>query len=219
MAIHFMSDLHLEATKGYETFEIEPRAPVLALLGDISNVKLHKAGLTAFLERQLLQFQTVLYVSGNHEPYHSTWPETCAILRELEADINARRAAVASAAAAAPTEEGCNKDEGSSALGELVVLDRVMFRLPAPHSDTVVLGCSLFSHVPAEHAEAVAKGVSDFRYVGDGWNVNGHNNVHMATRCPASTTAAPWDWSGPRVRRRSRVGQNVPCWRWALSSI
>jgi hypothetical protein len=35
MAIQIVSDLHLEAPKAYDVFDIVPQAPYLALLGDI----------------------------------------------------------------------------------------------------------------------------------------------------------------------------------------
>lgn len=159
MAVQIVSDLHLEAPKAYDVFEIVPRAPVLALLGDIGNVEPHKADLAAFLERQLCQFQAVLLVPGNHEAYHSTWPRTLGILRSLEEDVSARRAA------------------GDAALGELVVLDRGTFRLPGP-SGTIILGCSLFSYVPPERAMAVSMGSNDFYQIDDGWDVAAHNRAH-----------------------------------------
>jgi hypothetical protein len=159
MAIQIVSDLHLEAPKAYDVFEIVPRAPVLALLGDIGNVEPHKADLTAFIEQQLRQFQAVLFVPGNHEPYHSTWPRTLDILRSLEEDIRARRAA------------------GDTALGELVVLDRGTYRLPGS-SGTIVLGCSLFSYVPPEREMAVSMGLNDFFHIGDDWSLATHNRAH-----------------------------------------
>lgn len=51
MAVQIISDLHLEAPKGYDIFDIVPTAPYLALLGDISNVVLHKDDYLAFLTR------------------------------------------------------------------------------------------------------------------------------------------------------------------------
>lgn len=60
-----MSDLHLEAPKAYDFFEITPCAPHLALLGDIGNVIQHKVEFFDFLTRQLKKFCTVLFVPGN----------------------------------------------------------------------------------------------------------------------------------------------------------
>ncbi|KAH8665288.1 hypothetical protein BGZ60DRAFT_506259 [Tricladium varicosporioides] len=42
MAVQVLSDLHLEAPKAYDFFNIIPKAPYLALLGDIGNVASHK---------------------------------------------------------------------------------------------------------------------------------------------------------------------------------
>jgi hypothetical protein len=49
MAVQILSDLHLEAPKAYDIFEVVPKAPYLALLGDISNIVLHKDDCIAFL--------------------------------------------------------------------------------------------------------------------------------------------------------------------------
>ena len=140
MAIQILSDLHLEVGKAYDIFEIEPKAPHLAVLGDIGTVVVHKEDFLGFLTRQLRQFQTVMFVPGNHEAYHSSWSETLDILHAFERETNAP-----------------NKD---TSLGKFVLLDRVVFRLP--DSNTVILGCSLFSYVPPESQMAVKMGLNDF---------------------------------------------------------
>jgi 3',5'-cyclic AMP phosphodiesterase CpdA len=91
MAVQILSDLHLEAPKAYDIFEIEAHAPNLALLGDIGNVAAHRHDFLGFLSRQLLQFRTVMFVPGNHEAYESTWAETLDILLAFQRDWNARR--------------------------------------------------------------------------------------------------------------------------------
>ena len=77
-AIQVMSDLHLEysfhcpgnsTVAGYEAFDCKPCAPVLALLGDVGLVS--QNGLFVFLRRQLLKYEKILYVMGNHEFYDS----------------------------------------------------------------------------------------------------------------------------------------------------
>ncbi len=60
-----MSDLHLESGSGYDTFMIEPRAPYLALLGDVGNTRDDK--LYKFFETQLRRFQKVFFLLGNHD--------------------------------------------------------------------------------------------------------------------------------------------------------
>ena len=152
MAIQILSDLHLEAPKGYDVFEITPKAPFLALLGDIGNVAKHKDDFFGFLTRQLEQFRAVLFVPGNHEAYHSSWPETLTILRDFEDRVSENHS-----------------------LGVFVLLDRTVFRLP--DSNTVVLGCSLFSHVPPESEMTVGASLNDF-YHTNGWDVAAHNEAH-----------------------------------------
>ena|SRR5579859_561396 len=74
VCIQVMSDLHLESGSGYDTFVIEPRAPYLALLGDIGNTRDDK--LYKFFETQLRRFQKVFFLLGNHEPYYSSFPKS-----------------------------------------------------------------------------------------------------------------------------------------------
>lgn len=84
MAVQILSDLHLEAPKGYDIFEIVPKVPYLALLGDIGNITTHKDECLAFLTLQLKHFRSVLFVPGNHEAYGSNWPDTLTTLRDFE---------------------------------------------------------------------------------------------------------------------------------------
>lgn len=152
MSIQILSDLHLEAPKAYDVFEIVPKAPILALLGDIGNIKPHRAECLAFLTQQLRAFRTVLFVPGNHEAYHSSWPETLAILRQFEQDVR-----------------------GDVSLGEFVLLDRAMFQVP--ETNTVILGCSLFSRVPPESREDIGFGLNEFFQTVD-WDVDAYNESH-----------------------------------------
>jgi len=82
--IQVMSDLHLEFTfrgpgnsgiAGYNAFDCKPCATVLALLGDIGLVS-HE-GLFVFLRRQLLKYEKILYVMGNHEFYSGSYVHIC----------------------------------------------------------------------------------------------------------------------------------------------
>ena len=152
MAVQLVADLHLEAPKSYDIFEILPKAPYLALLGDIGNAVSHQDDYLAFLTVQLRQFRVVMLVPGNHEPYHSSWDQTLDLLRTFEQDVS--------------------KD---FSLGEFVLLDRTVFRLP--DSNTVILGCSLFSAVPAESEMNVSMGLNDFFHIKD-WDVSAHNKAH-----------------------------------------
>ncbi|KAL1868845.1 hypothetical protein VTK73DRAFT_3488 [Phialemonium thermophilum] len=153
MAIQLLSDLHLEAPKAYDIFEVVPKAPYLALLGDIGNVAAHKDECLAFFTRQLMKFRIVFLVPGNHEAYHSNWRTTLDILHAFEQDV-------------------LNNQE----LGDFVLLDRVSFRLPG--CNTVILGCSLFSMVPPESRTSVSLGLNDFFHIGD-WDVDAHNEAHQ----------------------------------------
>lgn len=152
MNIQILSDLHLESPKAYDLYTIPPKAPYLALLGDIGNVVAHKDDILAFLTRHLCQFKAILFVPGNHEAYHSSWEETIAILSAFEEQV-----------------------ERDSSLGHFAVLDRGTYRPPG--SATVILGCSLFSYIPEESQMAVEMGLNDFFLI-QNWTVADHNNAH-----------------------------------------
>ena len=152
MEIQILSDLHLEAPKGYDVFEITPTAPYLALLGDIGNTA-HKGEFRAFLTQQLKQFRAVFLVPGNHEPYHSTWPDSLAFFTSFREDA-----------------------EKDLSLGKFILLDRANFHIP--DTNTVILGCSLFSHVPAASQMNVEMGLNDFFHSGDEWTIQEHNKAH-----------------------------------------
>lgn len=153
MSIQIVSDLHLESPKAYDVFDIAPKAPVLALLGDIGNIVVHRDECIEFLTRHLAQFRAVLFVPGNHEAYYSDWPETLNALRAFEQQV-----------------------QSNDALGEFVLLDRMTYRLPG--TNTVILGCSLFSFVPPESEMAVSFGLNDFFQIKD-WDIKAHNDAHQ----------------------------------------
>ncbi|KND87545.1 Uncharacterized protein TOPH_07816 [Tolypocladium ophioglossoides CBS 100239] len=152
MAVQILSDLHLETPKAYDIFEIVPKAPYLALLGDIGNVVTHKDDCLGFLRKQLGQFRAVLFVPGNHEAYHSSWPEVLDVLLAFELDIRE-----------------------DTSLGEFALLDRGAYQLPG--TNVTILGCSLFSLVPAKSHMAVSLGLNDFFQTAD-WDVDAHNAAH-----------------------------------------
>ncbi|KAJ6445427.1 ankyrin repeats (3 copies) domain-containing protein [Purpureocillium lavendulum] len=152
MAVQILSDLHLETPKAYDIFDVVPKAPVLALLGDIGNIVLHKEDCLDFFSRQLAQFRAVLFVPGNHEAYHSDWPKTLDALRAFEHQVRS-----------------------DDSIGEFVLLDRASYRLP--ETDVVILGCSLFSFVPRQSEMNVSLGINDFFQTND-WDVSAHNKAH-----------------------------------------
>ncbi|CAK7224704.1 hypothetical protein SBRCBS47491_005640 [Sporothrix bragantina] len=168
MRIQIVSDLHLEAPKAYDLFEIQPAAPVLALIGDIGNVKPHRDELFDFLLRQLRQFETVLFVAGNHEAYHSSWRETRSILFEFAAHFRKI------------------SNSGEFGIGTFALLDQSTHHLPktAGRPETIVLGCPLFSHIPSKAEQAVSMGLNDFYQINDDdddatpWDVASHNASH-----------------------------------------
>ncbi|KEY73779.1 hypothetical protein S7711_03086 [Stachybotrys chartarum IBT 7711] len=151
MSIQIMSDLHLEMANEYATFHITPTADYLGLLGDIGNVVKHKEKFFEFITRQLLQFKAVLFVPGNHEAYHSNWEDTLATLRSFE------------------------MEERDKSMGKFILLHRERF--PIPGTNTIVLGCSLFSRVPSNMHIAMGMRINDFHAI-EGWTTDMHNEEH-----------------------------------------
>ena len=157
-SIQILSDLHLEAPMAYDTFEITPKAPHLALLGHIGNPgrESHKDKMFGFLNRQLRASRTLFFVPGNHEAYHSTWPATLSALEEFKHDADSRR-----------------KEDTS--LGIFVLMNRASFMMG---ERVLILGCSLFSLVPPERFPFVETGLNDFYQISSGWDVEEHNAAH-----------------------------------------
>ncbi|KXG50595.1 uncharacterized protein PGRI_043620 [Penicillium griseofulvum] len=156
-----LSDLHLETPSAYDVFKISPKAPYLALLGDIGVVK--DADFITFIETQLRQFQIVFFLLGNHEPYYSTWEDTKQALHQYSASVDRRRLAM----------EHNGRPE---TLGSFIFLDQTRYDLS---SDVTVLGCTLFSRVSEAHKEHISYGLNDFYNIKQ-WAVDDHTAAHEA---------------------------------------
>ncbi|KAI1912940.1 hypothetical protein LOZ12_004821 [Ophidiomyces ophidiicola] len=152
VCFQILSDLHLESPSAYSVFSIPPKSQQLALLGDIGNVRDQE--FFPFIEKQLAHFQTVFFLLGNHEPYHSSWAEARKQVYDFSNDVALRAA--------------------SDKLGKFVFLDRTRYDIS---EDITILGCTLHSHVTAEQEERVSFGLNDFYYI-DGWTVEAHNLTH-----------------------------------------
>jgi Calcineurin-like phosphoesterase len=150
-----ISDLHMELPAAYSIFEIEPKAPYLALLGDIGYVK--DAGFFDFLRKQLRAFQLVFLVLGNHEPYHSSWTDAISEVMRFQAESQAAFA----------------RGETS---GQLILLNRTRYDLSP---SVTILGCTLFSRVTEAQTEMVSFGLNDFYYIKD-WTIETHREAHLA---------------------------------------
>ncbi|KAL4795147.1 hypothetical protein BDV19DRAFT_389548 [Aspergillus venezuelensis] len=152
--IQILSDLHLETPAAYDIFEITPKTPFLALLDDIGYVQ--DDGFLSFLRNQLPVFK-VVFLLGNHEPYHSTWDEARSRIKRFSEDV------------AKSTHDG-------KPLGKLVFLNQTRYDI----SDTeTILGCTLFSRVTEDQKDYVSFGLNDFYRI-DGWSVEDHNEAHRS---------------------------------------
>lgn len=78
-----MSDLHLEMRQQYQSFAIPPRAPYLALAGDIGRLCDYE-GLLGFLASQCQFFRHIVLVLGNHEFFRGSRSEGLAAVKKLE---------------------------------------------------------------------------------------------------------------------------------------
>ncbi|KAJ5615149.1 hypothetical protein N7537_000263 [Penicillium hordei] len=160
-SFQILSDLHLESPSAYDVFEISPKAPFLALLGDIGVVR--DAGFITFIQTQLRQFQIVFFLPGNHEPYNSSWEETKQVLRQISASVDHWRSTT-------------GQDGHPQTMGSFVFLDQTRYDLSP---DVTVLGCTLFSRVSEAQKEQVSYGLNDFYHIRD-WTVDDHTAAHEA---------------------------------------
>ncbi|KAI0181723.1 Ser/Thr protein phosphatase superfamily [Hypoxylon sp. FL1284] len=155
VAIQIVSDLHLETPKAYDLFDITPKAPYLALLGDIGYI-CDSQDYFGFLRRHLLKFRVVFLVMGNHEPWHSTWEKAKETICDFEREISQER-------------------QTTDSLGEFILLDRKTCHIREPTGENIaILGCALFSRVPDESKTNVSFGINDFYRIDD-WTVEEYN--------------------------------------------
>jgi Calcineurin-like phosphoesterase len=157
MAVQFqiLSDLHLESPPAYDIYEIPPRAPYLALLGDIGNSISN--GLIDFLAKQLTKFEIVFLLLGNHEPYHGSWQDVKARVNAFSKTVVKRRA-------------------NGEALAQFVFLDQTRYDVS---EYVTVFGCTLHSHVLDDQLEHVSFGLNDFYLIKD-WDVPAHRQAHLS---------------------------------------
>lgn len=139
--IQVVSDLHLELRNNSYGPTIEPKAPYLALLGDIG--KPHQNSYKQFVAQQAAQFEKVFVVLGNHEYYGSA-------LGVPEKNLKAI----------------CEKHPNVVAL----LPDSPSHRVPDPSNpgkSMVVIGSTLWSSVPDKAAMAVATALNDYHMISD----------------------------------------------------
>ncbi|KAJ5715680.1 calcineurin-like phosphoesterase [Penicillium malachiteum] len=129
-----LSDLHLEISQLYSSYEIPVCADHLILAGDIGRL-IDYEGYRDFLQKQTDQFKPVTLVLGNHEFYEGTLEEGLEKAKRLE-------------------QEPCLK-------GRLILLHQKRYDLP--DSQVTILGCTLWSNIPAEVADIVQYKISDFQ--------------------------------------------------------
>lgn len=142
-----MSDLHLEVGQQYLSFNFDVTAPNLILAGDIGRLNDYQ-GYTSFLQRQIVRYERVFLVLGNHEFYGLSFEDGLARARALEKE---------------PVLES-----------KVVLLQQNIFNLD---DDRVVLGCCLWSFVPEDSALRIAAAVNDFKRI-EGWTIEKHNSAH-----------------------------------------
>lgn len=146
-----LSDLHLENPSAYDVFLIPPKAPYLALLGDIGVIK--DGGFFPFIKTQLARFQIVFFLLGNHEPYHSNWSYVREKIQQFSDSISSEQS-----------------------LGSFVFLNRTRHDLSP---DVTILGCTLYSRIEEAFMNDVSFGLNDFYQI-DGWTVEDHCASHDA---------------------------------------
>ncbi|KAK1501585.1 hypothetical protein CTAM01_05809 [Colletotrichum tamarilloi] len=148
--VQFLSDLHLEASKDYSTFDFPVTAPFLLLSGDVGSLSEYDSYL-GFIRCQTDRYEGVFLVFGNHEFHGLTYGGTLAEAARLEAEPSLR--------------------------GRLHVLHRRGFDIPG--SNVSILGCTLWTMVPEKAGAAVVGRVKDFQHI-EGWSLEAHCAAHKA---------------------------------------
>ncbi|KAK4442633.1 hypothetical protein QBC34DRAFT_452985 [Podospora aff. communis PSN243] len=151
-----VSDLHLEIAPNntsYTLFTIPPRAPHLALLGDIGVPATQDpltGPLASFLRRHLLTFTTIFL--------HPRQP------RSLPLQMGRRRPLLRTL----PEASG-------SAVGEFIYLQKG--RYDFSEDAVTVLGCTLFSRIPSGEFQQLGLGLNDF-HLTTSWTPRQHARAH-----------------------------------------
>ncbi|CAF9942121.1 MAG: hypothetical protein ALECFALPRED_009533 [Alectoria fallacina] len=156
--LQIVSDLHLETHPSYRDFDLPATARYLALLGDIGHVC--DEAFFKWLESLLGRYETVLFLFGNHEPYHMRLSSAKSRMRCFAVKMERLRL--------------------TSSIGQFVFLDQTRYDFPtAPNVGVTILGCTLFSRVVPEQAREVVHRFVDFKDMID-WDVEDHNDCHQA---------------------------------------
>ncbi|KAJ2974966.1 hypothetical protein NQ176_g5781 [Zarea fungicola] len=146
--IQVLSDIHLEVGQQYTSFTFPATAPYLLLAGDVGRLLDYDSYL-AFLKKQILRYENVFLVLGNHEFYGMSY--------------------------SAALESAQRLTEEPSLAQRLVLLSRT--RWDSPRSNLSILGCTMWSLVPDERIDIVQSKINDFQKI-EGWTVASHNQVH-----------------------------------------
>ncbi|KAF7789628.1 hypothetical protein EIP86_000574 [Pleurotus ostreatoroseus] len=170
--IQILSDLHLEierpnAAPGQEFyhFDVPARAEILALLGDIG-CTVHEQ-LFDWLKVQLRQFKTVIFLSGNHEPYRTSLVSVFAVPHSSSRFSHITSSAASQAESEARLRAFADDVASDPSIsGEFVYLNRTRYDL----SPTLtVLGCTLWAALNLEDLDILSWALQDFRRI-DGFD-------------------------------------------------
>ncbi|KAI9799503.1 MAG: hypothetical protein M1833_004025 [Piccolia ochrophora] len=145
-----MSDLFLETSGCYTTFNIPRRAPFLVLAGNIGRL-CNYGTYYFFIHKQCKAFEHVYLVPGNDDFTDRSRDEGLRFL-----DFLAR-------------EPGLH--------GRLTILNRTRVDLTDGFFKVTLLGCSLYSHIPQEARDLVETRIADFRRTSN-WTIDDHNREH-----------------------------------------
>ncbi|KAK3349889.1 hypothetical protein B0T25DRAFT_624283 [Lasiosphaeria hispida] len=178
--IQIVSDLHLDSSRLWSTY-IPPKAPYLALLGDIGTATLrNRKPLADFLLHSCLKkFKAVFYVCGNREAYGSSWSSVRSFFNSFKEEVDSRRLR-------------------GEALGEFVLLDQGRYDMDNGEGKVSILGCTLFTQVPPHARAVVQETLNDFKKVKN-WTVAHHNAQH----------AVHLRWLNQQVRELEAAGRRV----------
>lgn len=146
--VQIMSDLHLEVGQQYQTFDFPVAGKWLILAGDIGRL-IDYEGYRTFLERQIERYEKVALVLGNHEFFDLTYEESISKATQLSRE--------------------------PSLTIKLGLLNRDILRDET--SESIVMGCTLWSFVLDSANAIVESKISDYKKI-SGWTVEKNNQRH-----------------------------------------
>lgn len=151
LKIQIVSDVHSEFWSSKKKFNfIKPKAPILALLGDIGCVGSDDDFVVykRFVTEQLSKFKHVILIPGNHEYYYNPPTKTSRV-----SSVN--------------TMIGCDKKIKNFAKtsSQLHFLNNSTMKMTIGKKKYIIIGSVLWTWIPKKYRKGVQTRMNDYKYI------------------------------------------------------